>query len=737
MTALRKWSNVGRTSGPLMFSRSFLRWRAVDHAGPALKLFLAQKDEGAWTREEQERTAVVVREQVQVAPQLGWFGTVNHFVNNSALPVTQAPVYRERRVLPDVVFATAFSNQRTPRYSPGTPPAGATQCLGAQYACGHQWIHNKIFSAEPYNSAYGTKHNGFIAQLFEVKEPAEAFGVTELRIVVKLVQHFARVARPDRLGDNHTDTNELKEWIKLVLKISVAALSAVGATTSPQAAEEIRDILGELLKEVFNGNLLKEVLDFEAKDFVVEDDVDGPRLLPDALFPAFGQHRQKLFDTLKDFAKEHLLPPDRFRHWEHAKWANSVFGRKEGSGGHVEVGWKTIFSFLIRAMQELAQGLTVDVEEDEAEGTRGSLAAPVVVPTTTPPVPAVGGGRRARGARRRQVRAPPKVATVSHYGYRSRGRTRAQCDQETAQRETEVGTLIKSALLEYNATATLDIVRDVGAHLLLMRAFLSSASSSGAADLKSAPLLMIAVSLREEGRGKDAEKTKVVRDFVNIPGVDAWEQEIGRLFKGEDGPKAAYALATKFGAKPGFGDASDDASDGDASDDASGDASDDQERLLLGHRFLMGALDDILELGGEKFGFITTLRNAYKGRIQKCLSPLLGRIPSETVSEAEAGMQMVSDLESEWALLQNPAKAVRLGMAILVDEEWPREQFDMGFDSWLKFFGSVHEKVKTLVLRGLKPWTLEQQARSLAALAGAGTSPEKVGASCYTSSGSV
>lgn len=56
---------------------------------------------------------------------------------------------------------------------------------------------------------------------------------------------------------------------------------------------------------------------------------------------------------------------------------------------------------------------------------------------------------------------------------------------------------------------------------------------------------MIVVSLRKEQKGANDSKRieHVVREFVAIPGAEAWEEEIGRLFKGEDGFRAAYALA--------------------------------------------------------------------------------------------------------------------------------------------------------------------------------------------------
>lgn len=56
--------------------------------------------------------------------------------------------------------------------------------------------------------------------------------------------------------------------------------------------------------------------------------------------------------------------------------------------------------------------------------------------------------------------------------------SRRECDRETSARETEVGGLIKSALLNYNPTLALHVVKEVDAHLLLMQAFLKTGSNS-------------------------------------------------------------------------------------------------------------------------------------------------------------------------------------------------------------------------------------------------------------------
>ena len=120
------------------------------------------------------------------------------------------------------------------------------------------------------------------------------------------------------------------------------------------------------------------------------------------------------------------------------------------------------------------------------------------------------------------------------------------------------------------------------------------------------------------------------------------------------------------------------------------------------------------------FHFIKDIRAEFQNRIRRCMLPLLQNakfIHEESASTLDARMQMVSDLESEWALLQTGGRAVRLGMAILVGpQQWPQDFFLLTFEDWLGEIETANDKLTRLVLQGLKPWILEQQALSLAVL---------------------
>lgn len=306
---------------------------------PLVKLELTVHDENYWVTKDSQA------HQVWEGPRglerfSNRFSQFSDFVSGG--PSYGGGFYEGRYVPgPPRDFSVAYRNVRTPRFAPQPHSWSWRWAEERRFACGS----NENVKLDYIKKIFSEERNGLIAQIST--QARNSFGPSELRVLLKLLQNYAPDLRP-----TSTDEKKLAKWMEIVLELTVAGIEALDArflTGSPHdgsrpAADTIVPVVQELLNEVLG------VADFDEEE-------GGSRLFPDRLFPAFGEGRTKIFETLMNFARQKLLPGAR---------SGSVFVSQYQSKTIQDV-WKAIFSYVIRAQQELAKGLDEDVEEEDED----------------------------------------------------------------------------------------------------------------------------------------------------------------------------------------------------------------------------------------------------------------------------------------------------------------------------------------------------------------------------------